>query len=254
MNVVLIFAGGCGSRMGVAIPKQFLEINGVPILVETILNLQKHNKIDAICLVVLEEYIEYVTKLVKQYNLDKVVSIVPGGKTGQDSIYNGLCQIKKQFPMNSTVLIHDGVRPIIDSDVITENINAVKEYGSAITCKKCTETIITIKNEIAVDNIIDRSNSLTAQAPQSFILEDIFNAHETIRKVNPNYDGIIDSCTLMRVLKNNLHIVMGNDDNLKVTTKKDYLIVKTIIENKNKEIPKDAYLGYEKFVNSGDGK
>ena len=134
MNVALIFAGGVGSRMGLKTPKQFLKINGVPIIVLTLMNFQNHKDIDGICVVTLEEYIDYVKDLVKEYKLDKVVSIVPGGKTGQDSIYNGLCEINKKYAKDTTVLIHDGVRPIITDKVISDNIEAVKKYGNAITC------------------------------------------------------------------------------------------------------------------------
>ncbi len=233
MNVALIFAGGIGSRMGLKTPKQFLKINGVPIIVLTLMNFQKHKDIDSICVVTLKKYINYVKELVNEYNLDKVISVVPGGKTGQDSIYNGLCEIKKNYPKDTTVLIHDGVRPILTSQVISDNIKAVKEYGNAITCKQCTETIITIKNEHQVDEVIDRANSLTAQAPQSFILSEILEAHEKIRKTNPNYEGVIDSCTLMRLNGKELHTILGNVDNLKVTTKNDYLSVKAIVENQD---------------------
>ena len=224
MNVALIFAGGVGSRMGLKTPKQFLKINGVPIIVLTLMNFQNHKDIDGICVVTL-----------KEYKLDKVVSVVSGGKTGQDSIYNGLCEINKKYAKDTTVLIHDGVRPIITDKVISDNIEAVKKYGNAITCKQCIETIITIKNQTQVDEVIDRANSLTAQAPQSFILREILEAHENMRKDNPNYDGVIDSCTLMRLNGKELHTIMGNVDNLKVTTKNDYLSVKAIVENQDIE-------------------
>lgn len=247
MNIALIFAGGVGSRMGLKIPKQFLEINGVPILVKTLQHFQNHKKIDAICLVIKEEYLEYTKKLVEDYHLDKVFDIIKGGSTGQDSIYNGLCHINNKFPSDSTILIHDGVRPIITSKVIDDNIESVKKYGSAITCKKCVETIITTKPEERVGNIIDRSMSLTAQAPQSFILKEILAAHSAVREINPNYEGVIDSCTLMRIFKRDLHIVMGNDDNLKVTTKKDYLITKILLEEESTELSDNLYSSYKKF-------
>lgn len=251
MNIAIIFAGGIGSRMGAKVPKQFLEINGVPILIKTLMHFQNHEKIDAICLVIKEEYLDYTKKLLKKYKMDKVKDVIKGGKTGQDSIYNGLKRASEKYPGDSIVLVHDGVRPIITREVITENIRSVKKYGSAITCKNCVETIITTKSNEFVEGIIDRSISLTAQAPQSFILEELLAAHEAMRKINPGYEGVIDSCTLMRIFKKELHVVIGNDDNLKVTTKKDYAIVKALMENQDIPLDDSACLEYKNLF---DGK
>ena len=247
MNVALIFAGGVGARMQANVPKQFLEVNDVPILVRTIQIFQTNKNIDKVYVVMLKEYIDYTRYLIEKYNLDKVVDVVSGGETGQDSIYRGLCRISDDCPDDTTVLIHDGVRPILPSEVIDKNIDSVKKYGSAITCKKCTETIIMKGSEDDVVDMTDRSISLMACAPQSFILGDILEAHKAVRKVNPNYDGVIDSCTLMRIFKKKLHIVMGNNDNIKVTTKDDYFIANAILTRGDKPIELENYGELLKF-------
>lgn len=247
MNVALIFAGGVGARMKANVPKQFLEIDDVPILVRTIKIFQSNNQIDKIYVVMLDKYIDYTKYLIEKYNLDKVVDVVTGGDTGQDSIYRGLCRISKDCPNDTTVLIHDGVRPILPSSVIDDNIESVKLYGSAITCKKCTETIIMKGTYDEVIDITDRSISLIACAPQSFILGEILEAHKAVRKINPNYDGVIDSCTLMKTFKNNLHIILGNNDNIKVTTKDDYFIASAILTRGSEPIKLENYNELLKF-------
>lgn len=247
MNVALIFAGGVGARMQANVPKQFLEVNDIPILVKTIQIFQTNENIDKVYVVMLKEYIDYTKYLVDKYKLNKVVDVVSGGETGQDSIYRGLCRISDDCPSDTTVLIHDGVRPILPSEVIDKNIDSVKKYGSAITCKKCTETIIMKGMEDDVVDMTDRSISLMACAPQSFILGDILEAHKAVRKVNPNYDGVIDSCTLMRIFKKKLHIVMGNNDNIKVTTKDDYFIANAILTRGDKPIELENYSELLKF-------
>lgn len=247
MNVALIFAGGVGARMQANVPKQFLEVSDVPILVKTIQIFQTNKNIDKVYVVMLKEYIDYTKYLVEKYNLDKVVDVVSGGETGQDSIYRGLCRISEDCSDDTTVLIHDGVRPILPSEVIDKNIDSVKKYGSAITCKKCTETIIMKGIDDDVVDMTDRSISLMACAPQSFILVDILEAHKAVRKVNPNYDGVIDSCTLMKIFKKKLHIVMGNNDNIKVTTKDDYFIANAILTRGDKPIELENYGELLKF-------
>ena len=243
MNIALIFAGGIGKRMNIDIPKQFLQINSVPVIVRTIKNFQQNKNIDKIYVVTRKDDINYMLKLSNDYNLTKVVSVVAGGKTGQDSIYNGLVKINEENPSSSIVLIHDGVRPIINNEIISKNIEMVKKYGNSITCSKCKETIVTVCDDKVCD-AVDRDTALTAQAPQSFILEEILSAHEHVRKTNPSYSGIIDSCTLMKSLKKDLHIIIGNFSNIKITTKDDYFVAKALIECQNIDIDEEAYANY----------
>ena len=134
MNIALIFAGGSGVRMGAGIPKQFLEINSMPVLVHTVRLFQWHTKIDKIYISTLEDYIPYVESLCEEYRLTKVADVIPGGSSAQDTIYNLLKKAESENPDDSIVLLHDGVRPFVSYDVITENIETAKEKGNAITC------------------------------------------------------------------------------------------------------------------------
>ena len=225
MNIAIIFAGGVGKRMGSSVPKQFLNVYGKPIIIHTLEKFQYHPEIDKIYVACKEDLIDYLQMLVEKYNITKIPKggIVPGGATGQDSIYNGLCAARKENPEDSIVLIHDGVRPLIDEDLITRNIENVKEYGSAITCTPAFETPLISYDGINVDELPKRKYVYTAQAPQSFRLQDIYDMHLKTRKENPDYKDIIDSCTLMEKGGFETHLIEGVRGNIKVTTPEDYI-------------------------------
>ncbi|MCR5067714.1 MAG: 2-C-methyl-D-erythritol 4-phosphate cytidylyltransferase [Erysipelotrichaceae bacterium] len=229
MNIAVIFAGGVGIRMRTnGIPKQFLEINGTPILVHTVRKFQDCSSIDKIVIAMVASHIDYTWQLIEKYHLDKVVKVVAGGETGQLSIYNGLKAAEEVSESeDDIVLIHDGVRPIIDEDLINRNIASVKEYGSAISSVLCKETIITINENDFVDTVTDRSKTWMARAPQSFYLKDILEAHETCRR-----QGIInkiDSCNMMKDCGREVHIVETSSTNIKVTNPEDYYLCEAII-------------------------
>lgn len=229
MNIAVIFAGGIGSRMeNTELPKQFIEIDDVPILIHTLRNFQNNDNIDAIVLVMLESWIETTQEMVSKYKISKVEHIVPGGESGQMSIFNGLKKAYEEYDNESIVLIHDGVRPFINSSLINENINSVREFGSAVSSVGSIETFLVTNSEGTVLEIPDRSNSMIAKAPQSFVLRDIYNVHLQAQK-----DGVfssIDSCTLMFQYGKPVNIVMTDQSNIKITTPKDIEIARSIYE------------------------
>lgn len=232
MNIAIIFAGGVGQRLNndKAIPKQFLNIKDKPILIYTLEIFQKHPKIDKIYLSILPEYKEYAVELCKKYSIDKIASIVDGGFCAMDSIYNALNEAHKNNSDDSIVLIHDGVRPVLNSDVIDKNIESVKKFNSAITAIPCNETIIVSDDFKEVKKVPIRKETFKAQAPQSFYLKDIVEAHNEIRKINPKYENIVDNCTLYNALNKKLHLVEGNFGNIKITTPEDVYVLKGILE------------------------
>ena len=234
MNIALIFAGGTGQRMNsVSLPKQFLIVHGKPILVHTVSHFQECNEIDKIIIVSLKDYIDEVKKLVNEFKLDKVISIVPGGKTGQESIFNGLAEAKKISNSNKDiVLVQDGVRPIIDDVTIKNNIKCVKENGNSITIAKSQETILIIENN-TVTNVEDRSKCFMGRAPQSFYLDDLYNAHLKANEINKH--DFIDSAMLMRYFGHNLYTVEGPSNNIKVTTPLDFFMFRAMLDAKESE-------------------
>ncbi len=235
MNIAMIFAGGRGVRMGSGIPKQFLEIHGKPVLVHTLELFQEHDMIDKIYISVLEDYIGKTQKLVDRYGLDKVVSIIPGGATAQDSIYNVLKDAEKENDGDSIVLLHDGVRPFVSYDTIKQNIESVQKYGSAITCTACYETILLSKSGEKVDSVPYRKDTFAAQAPQSFRLKDIIAAHDEVRAINPTYENMVDACTIMTTLGKEVHMIPGNRGNIKVTTPEDVYMFRALLNYKENE-------------------
>ena len=165
MNIAIIFAGGSGIRMGAGIPKQFLEINGKPILIHTMHLFQHHHEIDKIYAAVQEDYIDYVKDLADEFRVTKLAKVVAGGESAQDSIYHALKAAAEENPPDSIVLIHDGVRPFVAYDVISKNIESVKKYGNAITSTPCFETILVSKDGKVVDSVPYRKETFAGQAP-----------------------------------------------------------------------------------------
>ncbi|MDE6209833.1 MAG: 2-C-methyl-D-erythritol 4-phosphate cytidylyltransferase [Lachnospiraceae bacterium] len=232
MNIAMIFAGGVGQRMNTkTMPKQFLELHGKPIIIYTLEQFDNHPEIDGIVISCLEAYIPYLEKLIKKFGIMKVKSIVAGGCTGQDSIYNGIKKIYELFPEDSIVLIHDAVRPIINDELISNNIATVKKYGNAITVAPAIETI-TIKEDesVEVGEIINRSRCQLAKAPQSFVLKDIIEAHQ--KAIEENRHDFIDSACIMRNYGHKLYTVEGETDNIKITTPVDFYTFRAIIDAK----------------------
>lgn len=234
-NIAIVFAGGSGARMGSGLPKQFLEINGKPIIIHTLEIFEEHPEIDEIYVSCKEDYIAKLQKMVKKHMISKVMNIVPGGATGQDSIYHALVAAKENNDDDSIVLIHDGVRPCITKELIDEVLVCVKEHGSAITCSAMFETPVISHDGITVDEVPPRALFYTAQAPQCFYLGDVIDAHVKMRKDNPGYKGVVDTCTLMRLLGKDVKIVVGPRGNIKVTTPEDLYIFRAMIQYKESE-------------------
>ena len=232
MNIAVIFAGGVGMRMRSRTkPKQFLEMHGKPIIIHTIEIFEQHSDIDAIVVVCVEEWISYLEDLLSKFNIKKVKKIVAGGTSGQQSIYHGLCAAESiTTDERSIVLIHDGVRPLINEKVIFDNINSVKMYNSAITTVKVKETIMVVDENSMIKHIPERKNSRLARAPQSFWLEDIISAHR--KAIEDGKTEFIDSCSMMQYYGKKLFLVDGPEENIKVTTPDDFYIMRAMLDAK----------------------
>ena len=228
MNIAVIFAGGAGQRMNTrSLPKQFLEVHGKPILVYTLECFQTHEEIQGIVLVCLEEWIDYARVLIDKYHLSKVLAVIPGGDTGQDSIFAGVRYAYEHVDRESIVLIHDGVRPLIRPETISDCIRSVQEHGNAITTTPAIETVF-LRNENDVGKIFDRSMCTMARAPQCFFLKDIYGAHLKAREEGRH--DFIDSAVMMQHYGAKLFTVKGPVENIKITTPMDFYIFRALLD------------------------
>lgn len=209
-------------------PKQFLELHGKPIIIYTLELFDSHPGIDAVYVACIKEWIPCLQQLLGRFGLHKVAAVVAGGATGQDSIYNGLkAAAAANSPDDTVVLIHDGVRPLINAEVISDNISTARAKGSCITCVPAIETFVVRNGEGGYD-IPSRADSLIARAPQTFRLADILHAHEQARQEGRH--DFIDSLTLMSHYGARINTVIGPVENIKITTPTDYFIFKAIVE------------------------
>jgi 2-C-methyl-D-erythritol 4-phosphate cytidylyltransferase len=226
MNHVLIFAGGTGVRMNTTDkPKQFLELHGKPVIIYTIEHFEKHPEIDNILVVCLESYIEELWQLLNLYGIKKVSQIVPGGDGGDKSIYNGLKALESVCRDDDILLLHDGVRPLINRRLISENIDSVRKFGNAISIAPTSESIVhNSPNEVSVP---PRNEMFSVKAPQAFRFSDIWDLHKRAHK-----DGIrtIDSAHLCSVYGVKMHFVVSSPYNIKITMPQDYFMFRALFE------------------------
>lgn len=230
MNIALIFAGGAGARMNSKTkPKQFLSLHGKDIIVYTLEIFQEHPEIDKILLVCVSDWIEYMRNLITKYNLTKVMDVIPGGTSTQDSQYKGISYLmNNHIPDDAIILIHDGVRPLVDVETISRNIASVKEYGSAVTVTPAIETIIYVNDDDAMNQVVDRKKCRMAKAPQSYRLGDIYAVHS--KALSEGKIDFIDSACMMQHYGRNVHTVEGNTENIKITTPIDFYLFRAIVE------------------------
>lgn len=231
MNIALIIAGGSGNRMGQDIPKQFMHIDGCPIVIRTMMCFQQHPDINAIAVVCLKGWETVLQSYANQFNISKLKHIYPGGNTGMESIHNGIYGLQNDgYDGDDMVLIHDSVRPLLSQEIISGNIAVCKAYGYAITGIKCREAVLKSDDSFSSNTSIPRDTLIRTQTPQTFRLKNIIAVHEEAKS-----KGIVDSvssCTLIaEVGGREMHIVPGAEMNVKITTPEDIELIKAIIHS-----------------------
>lgn len=228
MVKALIFAGGTGRRMNLrSKPKQFLEAYGKPIIIYTLEHFEYHEQVDEIVVVCIKEWINELQGLLERYGIHKVKRIIPGGETGHDSIFLGLNSMRDDTEKEDIVLIHDGVRPLINGELIAENIKAVKKYRNGITSEAAVESILRSRDGLKIDEVPKRSEMYVAKAPQSFYYMDILQLYERAQS-----EGVktIDSAHLCNIYNEEIHIVPSTKYNIKITEPADYYIFRALYE------------------------
>ncbi|MCQ2244969.1 MAG: 2-C-methyl-D-erythritol 4-phosphate cytidylyltransferase [Bacteroidaceae bacterium] len=230
MNIALLTAAGLGSRMGGKTPKQFMLIDSVPAIIYTLQAFQFHKQVDAIAVVCLKGWEEYLKRNVQQYNITKLRWIFEGGDTNQESISRGINGLKNVGCYDSDIiLVHDGVRPLVDERIISDNIETCKRYGYAVTGMICKEAMMQLVDD-TVDNIdIPRERMISTQTPHTYTLENLMKAHRIASE--QKITNTIASCTLMPLTGiKEQHLVEGSERNgLKLTRQQDVEIFKALI-------------------------
>ncbi len=219
MITTLIFAGGVGARMkSKEIPKQFLEVEGKPIIIHTLEHFSNHDMVDTIVVVCLESWIEELKRAIEKYGVKKIVGIIPGGKTGFQSIHNGLVRIAETAKDDDIVLICDGVRPMLSENLITTCIMDAKLYGTAVPVTPSIDSVLYSEDGSFCKKNMERKKVYITQAPQGYQMKKIMDAHEEAMK-----KGIesVSSGDLMIELGHQIHIFQGIRENIKVTTPED---------------------------------
>ena len=231
MTVAIIIAGGSGSRMGQDIPKQFINVYDKPVLIYTLEGFQKHPQIDAIEVVCLDGWHDVLWAYAKQFSIDKLKWVVSGGKTGRVSIRNGVYYLEGKVADNDIIIIHDGIRPLVDETVLTDVIIKARQYGNAVTSLPYNEQIFVVDNEISTIKFIPRETLRRVSTPQAYKFK-LLNSkyHEAFEKKIGIY-GSHYTNTMMVELGERLYFAAGSDKNIKLTTKDDLETFKAYLKS-----------------------
>ena len=238
MTIAIIIAGGIGSRMGKDIPKQFIKVRNKPVLAYTLESFQKHPLIDAIEVVCIEGWEDDVWAYKEKYGISKLKWMVKGGASGQESIRNGVYNLEGKCSDDDVIIIHDGIRPLVDATVVDDIIAKCVTYGNGVTSMPYNEQIFLIDDEISTVKYIPREALRRVATPQAYrfkLLDEKY--HEAFEKKI----GIFGSSytnTMMVELGERLYFAKGSDRNIKLTTPGDLEIFEAMLDNEKRTIPK----------------
>lgn len=227
MNIALIIAGGSGQRMQQQIPKQFLNVNGKPVIIYTLEAFQQHPDIDEIGVVCIEGWYDILHAYARQYKIDKLKWVVPGGENGQSSIRNGVYEAEKRYGRDDVILIHDAIRPMVSHDVISDCIVQCGRHGSAITVTPCNTAVLRKTGEETSYEVVSREQLAMTQTPQAFPIGKIADIHR--KALECGITNSVASCTLMVEMGEEVHFSIGSETNIKLTTPDDLKIFKALL-------------------------
>lgn len=232
MKIAIIIAGGSGHRMGQDIPKQFINVNDKPVIIYTLESFEKHPQIDAIEVVCIDGWQDVLKAYAKQFNITKLKWIVTGGSTGQESIRNGVYKLEGIANSGDTIIIHDGVRPLVDNEVLSDVIVTCEKYGNGVTSMPYNEQIFVIdsNDEQSTTEYIPRETLRRVSTPQAYeftMLDDAY--HEAFEKEIGIY-GSSYTNTMMVELGKRLYFAAGSDMNIKLTTTENLQMFKSYLK------------------------
>lgn len=234
MNIVILTAAGSGTRMHQDIPKQFLHVDNKPIIAYTMEAFENHPSIDAIVVVTIPSWKEVLYAYAKQFNVSKLSMVVDGGQTGQESIYNGLKAIEEKYGVEgNTVIVHDGNRPLVSTEVISDSLATYKQYGSSVAVIPCVEVMFSSEDGLLAEESIPRERLFRTQTPHVYSVEKLLWAHAEAKKRGlPNTAA---SCDLMYRLGEKVYFSRGSEENFKITTVDDLTMFKAMLKTRKDE-------------------
>lgn len=231
MNIAIIIAGGSGRRMGQDIPKQFINVYDKPVLIYTLEGFQKHPQVDAIEVVCLDGWHDVLRAYARQFGITKLQWIVSGGETGQESIRNGVFALEDKCAEDDIVIIHDGIRPLVDETALTDVIRKAEQYGNGVTAMPYNEQIFVADDEISTVKYIPRETLRRVATPQAYRFGKLDWAyHEAFEKKIGIY-GSSYANTMMVELGERLYFAAGSDKNIKLTSKDDLEMFKAYLKS-----------------------
>lgn len=229
-TIAILTAAGVGSRTGQDIPKQFIHIENKPLIVYTLEAFQNHPSIDAIIVVCLDGWHDILKAYAKQFNITKLVNVVSGGATGQESIRNGVMAANELYSEDSILIVHDGNRGLVSSEVISDALSTYNEYGNAVAAIPCTEAVYESKDSGQTgDKEIPREKLFRTQTPHIWPLGKMVWAHEQAKE--KNLTNMTATCSLMKELGDTIHFSHGSEKNMKITTVEDIDLFKAILHS-----------------------
>lgn len=231
-NIAIVIAAGSGQRMGQDIPKQFINVYDKPVLIYTLESFQRHPQIDAIEVVCLDGWLDVVRAYARQFNITKLKWIIPGGATGQESIRNGVYNLEGTAGKEDLIVVHDGIRPLMDAAILTDVLLVAGKYGNAVTALPYNEQIFVVNRDdpSTTSEYIPRETLMRVSTPQAYRF-DLIDAkyHEAFEK-NIGVAGSNYTNTMMVQLGVTLHFAAGSDKNIKLTTKDDLELFKAYLK------------------------
>lgn len=233
MNLAIVIAGGSGTRMGLDIPKQFVNIYDKPVIIYTLEGFERHPMIDEIEVVCIDGWHDVLKAYARQFGITKLKRVVSGGKTGQESIRNGVFAFEGYLSDDDTVIIHDGIRPLVDKEVLTDVIVTCRKYGNAVTSMPYNEQIFVVDDELSTVKYIPRETIRRVATPQAYKFGKLDKAyHEAFEKKIGIY-GSSYTNTMMADLGERLYFAAGSDKNIKLTTRDDLELFKAYLKTED---------------------
>ena len=223
MNCGIIVAAGKSERMGTDIDKAFLSLGTKPVVVYPLLAFEKCRDIDEVILVVRKERIDAARQVVRMFGCNKVKKVIAGGALRQQSVINGLAEANDEVDI---VVVHDGARPCVTSELISQTINSAKQYGSGVAATKITDTVKSVEKGMIISGTVDRTKLWLVQTPQAFkknLLQKAF-AHVEKKKIK-----VTDEASAVELVSTGVRLVVAGSSNIKITSPNDLTLAAALM-------------------------